>query len=259
MSGASRSLSAARSTARRRSSTTASTQTALWLRCGDDATVVSVVPTTLLRLLDAGLAAPPALRAALVGGAPVPPPLLARAGQAGVRAIETYGLTEACSQVTTAGRPLFCTSVAIAADGEILVAGPTVAPAARRAIVGRPAGDWLATGDIGVLEDGVLRVSGRKADTIVTGGENVAPAAVEAVLAAHPAVAEAAVHGRADAEWGEAVAATVVLREGMTATAEDLERHCRAALAAYEVPKAFAFVARLPRTPSGKLLRRELT
>ena len=110
-----------------------------------------------------------------------------------------------------------------------------------------------------MLEDGVLRVSGRKADTIVTGGENVAPAAVEAVLAAHPAVAEAAVHGRADAEWGEAVAATVVLREGMTATAEDLERHCRAALAAYEVPKAFAFVARLPRTPSGKLLRRELT
>ncbi len=215
-----------------------------------DATVVSLVPTTLARLLDAGLQAPPALRCALIGGAPVPPALIERSEAAGVPTTETYGLTEACSQVTTAGRPLFCTRVDLAADDEILVSGPTVAPAS---------GPVLRTGDLGSWDsDGRLVVTGRKADTIVTGGENVAPTEVEAILADHPAVAEAAVFGAPDAEWGEAVVAVVVLRDGFTITDDDLREHCRARLAAFKVPKRYSVVAELPRTPSGKLVRSRL-
>lgn len=223
------------------------------LAAPDGPTLISVVPTMLARLLDAGLRRPPALRAALVGGGPIPPALLERAQEAGVRCVTTYGMTEACSQITTGGPPLFCTRVRIGGDGEILVQGPTVAP-------GAIADDgWLHTGDLGALDDeGNLRVTGRLADTIVTGGENVAPAEVEAVLEAHPAVAEAGVHGRPDDEWGEAVVATVVLRDGMHADADELRAHVRERLAAFKVPKAIAFAGALPRTASGKLLRREL-
>jgi O-succinylbenzoic acid--CoA ligase len=234
-----------------------------------DITLVSVVATTLARLLDAGLERPPALRCALTGGGPVPAALVARARTAGVPISLTYGLTEACSQVTTtpvaaldevptdplsAGPSLFCTRVQTSTDGEIMVAGPTVAP-------GSADGDgWLRTGDLGVIdEDGRLRVTGRKADTIVSGGENVAPAEVEAVLEAHPDVLEAAVLGRADPRWGEAVTAIVVIRPGVVLEAETLRAHCARALAAHKVPKRVSFAREpLPRTGSGKLLRKEL-
>ena len=215
----------------------------------DDATIVSLVPTTLKRLLDAGLREPPALRWALLGGAPIPDALLDRAREALVPVAPTYGLTEACSQVTTHGVPLFCTRVRLAEDREILVSGPTVA-----------GGGELHTGDLGAWRaDGTLAIVGRKADTIITGGENVAPAAVEAVLEAHPAVAEAAVLGREDPEWGEAVTALVVLHEAGAATPEDLRAHAARRLARHEVPRAIELRGEpLPRTPSGKLLRREL-
>jgi O-succinylbenzoic acid--CoA ligase len=184
----------------------------------------------------------------LLGGAPIPPALAERARAAGVAVTETYGLTETCSQVTTGGPPLFCTRVRIAADGEIVVSGPTVA-----------GGGELRTGDLGELDErGHLRVTGRKADTIITGGENVAPAEVEAVLSEHPAVAEAAVHGRPDPEWGEAVVATVVLRAEAAVSADELRAHAAARLAPFKVPKAVAFADALPRTPSGKLLRGRL-
>jgi O-succinylbenzoic acid--CoA ligase len=188
----------------------------------------------------------------------VPPALLERAGAARVPLAQTYGLTQACSQVTTsaigepstAGPPLFCTTVEIAGDGEVLVSGPTVAPGATRAD-GR-----LHTGDLGTLDDhGRLHVTGRRSETIVTGGENVAPAEVEAVLEAHPAVAEAAVHARPDPEWGEAVVATVVLHDGMHVDAADLRAHCRDTLAGFKVPKAIETAPELPRTGSGKLRR----
>ncbi|MFP5364602.1 MAG: AMP-binding protein [Thermoleophilia bacterium] len=217
------------------------------------ATLVSVVPTTLARLLDAGLRHPPQLRHALVGGAPISPALLERAGAAGVPTVTTYGLTEACSQVTTGGPPLFCTRVRIGSAREILVAGPTVAPAAL--------GDdgWLHTGDEGALdEEGNLTVTGRAGDTIITGGENVAPAEVEAVLESHPAVAEAAVHGAPDPAWGERVVATIVLRSGRNATEEELRGYCRVRLAGYKLPRVYRFSPELPRTASGKLLRRSL-
>ena len=213
----------------------------------DDATIISLVPTTLTRLLDAGLAEPPGLRWALLGGAPLPEALLGRAAEAKVPVAPTYGLTEACSQVATFGVPLFCTRVDLEDDGEIVVSGPTVA-----------GGGPLRTGDLGAWRRGRLEIVGRKADTIVTGGENVAPAEVEAVLERHPSVVEAAVFGRPDAEWGEAVVAQVVLASD--ASAEDLREHASASLPAFKVPKAIEIRADpLPRTASGKLLRRELS
>jgi acyl-CoA synthetase (AMP-forming)/AMP-acid ligase II len=93
---------------------------------------------------------------------------------------------------------------------------------------------------------------------ILTGGENVAPAEVEAILAAHPAVAEAAVFGRDDPEWGEAVTALVVPREGEAVEAAELRDHCAERLASFKVPKAIELVETLPRTESGKLRRAEL-
>ena len=217
-------------------------------RAEGGATMVSLVPTTLQRLLDAGLREPPALRWALVGGAPVTPALVGRAAAHSVPVATTYGLTESCSQVTTLGAPLFCTDVRLAEDGEILVSGPTVAPGA---------GPVLATGDLGAwAADGILYVVGRKSDTIVTGGENVAPTEVEAVLEGHPAVAEAAVHGVPSREWGEAVVATVVVRDDVSE--EDLRAHCAARLASFKVPKAIRFADALPRTRSGKLERGRL-
>ncbi|HEX6390943.1 MAG TPA: AMP-binding protein [Solirubrobacteraceae bacterium] len=219
----------------------------------DGVTLVSLVATTLSRLLDAGLQRPPRLRCALTGGGPVPPALVRRARAAGVPLAQTYGMTEACSQITTqapgdaqddAGPPLFCTRVWAAADGEIHVAGPTVA------------GGELATGDLGSLDGDRLTVTGRKAETIVSGGENVAPQEVEAVLAEHPAVVEAAVFGRPDPQWGEAVVAAVVLCAHVTEA--QLREHCAGQLAGFKVPKAIAFVAELPRTPSGKLRRAAL-
>jgi o-succinylbenzoate---CoA ligase len=215
------------------------------------ATLVSVVPTTLARLLDAGLRHPPRLRAALVGGAPIAATLIERATAAGVPTVSTYGLTEACSQVTTGGPALFCTRVRIGAAREILVAGPTVAPGALSD------DGWLHTGDEGTLDDaGNLSVTGRAGDTIITGGENVAPAEVEAVLESHPAVAEAAVHGAPDPEWGERVVATVVLQAGQAATEEELRGYCRVRLAGYKMPRVYRFSSALPRTASGKLMRR---
>jgi o-succinylbenzoate---CoA ligase len=222
-----------------------------------DATLASLVPTQLARMLDRGATPGPRLRAILLGGAAADPALLARAAAAGWPVAPTYGLTQACSQVTvgepgdtqTSGRALPGVRVMLAPDGEILVEGPTVA-----------GGGTLRTGDLGCLDDrGRLIVAGRKADTIVTGGENVAPAEVEAVLLAHPAVAEAAVFGRPDPEWGEAVTARVVLRDGAAATEAELRAWARERLAAFKVPKAIAAVEALPRTGSGKLLRRELT
>jgi O-succinylbenzoic acid--CoA ligase len=221
---------------------------------GQGITLVSLVATTLARLLDAGLGNAPSLRWALTGGGPVPATLVRRARGSGVPVSLTYGLTEACSQVTTGGPPLFCTRVQIAPDQEILVRGPTVAPK-------QPGPDgWLHTGDLGSLEaDGRLEVTGRKTDMIVSGGEKIAPVAVEAVLEAHPQVLEAAVLGRADPGWGEAVTALVVVRPDASLDGDSLRAHCAERLAPYKVPKRVELVAGpLPRTSAGKLLRRAL-
>jgi o-succinylbenzoate---CoA ligase len=128
------------------------------------------------------------------------------------------------------------------------VRSPTVAP---------QAGPVLRTGDLGELDaEGRLKVTGRRSETIVTGGENVAPTEVEAVLEAHPAVAEALVEGRPDPQWGEAISARVVLKDGAALAESDLREFCAGRLAGFKVPKTIRFVPELPRTPSGKLLRR---
>ena len=216
-------------------------------------TLVSLVPTMLARLLDAGLERPPTLRWALLGGGPIAPALLSRAADAGVPVAPTYGMTEACSQIATFGWPLAGVEVVTAEDGEVLVRGRVVS-------AGAVSGDgWLHTGDLGRFDDrGRIEIIGRSSETIVSGGENVAPAEVEAVLLEHPAVADAAVHPRPDPEWGEAVVATIVLRDGLAVSPDELKAHCATRLAGFKVPKAFGFAPGLPRTPSGKLLRRKL-
>jgi len=230
---------------------------------GDGATVLSVVATQLARLLDAGVDLLP-LRAVLVGGGPVPREVLEEAIGRGATVVQTYGMTETASQVTTlapadaarkigsAGRPLLTTHLRIK-DGEILVQGPTVAPGVA------DEDGWLHTGDLGRIDDeGFLYVTDRLGDVIVTGGENVIPAEVEEVLRDHPDVVDAAAIGRADPEWQEAVVAVVVARDGVLLDAEDLRRHCGERLASFKVPKRFEFASELPRTASGKLIRREL-
>jgi o-succinylbenzoate---CoA ligase len=166
--------------------------------------------------------------------------------------VTTLAPADAARKVGSAGRPLLTSHVRIE-DGEILVQGPTVS---RGAI--DPDG-WLHTGDLGHIDDeGFLYVTGRRTEVIVTGGENVMPAEVEAVLLSHSAVADAAVVGRPDPEWQEAVCALVVLADGAEAGEEELQEHCASALARFKVPKQVDFVSGLPRTASGKLLRGQL-
>src|SRR3954451_20047016 len=208
-----------------------------------EATVVSLVPTMLRRLRAAGLRRAPALRAALIGGGPVPGDLLDWGEEIGLPLLQTYGMTETCSQIATASpgsraaRPLPDVELRIGDGGEILVRGPMVSAGALSEEDG-----WLHTGDRGSLDpDGSLHVSGRIKDTIVTGGENVAAAEVEEALVAHPAVADAAVVGRPDPEWGEAVTAFVVVSDAAVADAE-LASWCRGRLAGYKVPRAIVRV-----------------
>jgi O-succinylbenzoic acid--CoA ligase len=229
----------------------------------DRISVVSLVATMLTRLLEVGadLSGP---RAVLIGGGPVPEEALEEAIGRSATVVQTYGLTETCSQVTTlapgearrklgsAGRPLLTTHLRIQ-DGEILVQGPTVAPGHA------DADGWLHTGDLGRIdEEGFLYVEDRIDDMIVSGGENVVPAEVEKVLLRHPEVADAAVVGREDPEWQQAVTAIVVLEDGSAVTPDELRHHCAEALAGFKVPKRVELAAALPRTPSGKLMRRAL-
>ncbi len=230
----------------------------------DGVTLISLVSTALARLLEAGadLSAP---RAILVGGGPVPAEVLEEARGRGASVVQTYGLTEAASQVATlspddadrklgsAGRALLTTHLRIE-DGEILVQGPTVAPGYA------DADGWLHTGDLGRIDDeGFLWVEGRSDDLIVTGGEKVMPEEVEEVLLRHPDVAEAAVVGREDPEWQQAVTAVIVPADRRAGDPEALRAHCAGALAAHKVPKRFEFVSELPRTAAGKIRRADVS
>jgi O-succinylbenzoic acid--CoA ligase len=251
----------------------------------DGVTIVSVVSSMLRRMLDAraGRPYPPTLRHVLLGGGPTPLPLLEECRRRGVPVVQTYGLTETASQAATlppedalrkpgsAGKPLLPTELRIERDGrpvpigeagEIVVRGPTVTPgyADRPEETARALrGGWLYTGDIGRLDDdGYLYVLDRRSDLIISGGENVYPAEIEAVLAAHPAVAEAGVAGQDDARWGRVPVAFVALRPGAAATPEELIAFCRERLARYKVPARVHVVDALPRNAAGKLLRHKL-
>lgn len=231
-------------------------------------TLMSLVPTMLARLLDAGGLEPlRRLRAILVGGGPAPADVVQCWTGLGLNVCPTYGLTETCSQVTvvppgravdlggTAGLVGPHASISVVA-GEIVVSGPCVSPGyVNPALTPAPDGRSFPTGDLGRLEDGVLTVLGRRDDTILTGGENVRPEEVEAVLLQHPRVGDAAVAARPDPLWGEVVAAWIVA-DGVTGS--ELEGWCRERLPTFKVPRRWSFLERLPRSEGGKVLRRLL-
>jgi O-succinylbenzoic acid--CoA ligase len=248
-------------------------------------TIVSVVATMLQRMLDArnDCPYPPTLRCVLVGGGPVPQPLLERCAKLNVPVLQTYGMTETASQVATlapelalaklgsAGKPLFPTGLKIMTEGKVLLPGEVGEIVVRGAVVSpgyfkreaetRKAWQkgWFHTGDLGRLdEEGFLYVVDRRTDLIISGGENVYPAEVEAVLLAHPAVEEAGVYARADDRWGQVPVAAVKLREGKTITETELILWCQSRLARYKVPRQIEFRDNLPRNAAGKLVRRLL-
>ncbi|GIU98880.1 MAG: 2-succinylbenzoate--CoA ligase [Actinomycetota bacterium] len=226
-----------------------------------DARFTAVVPTMLRRLLDAGVDLS-GFRAILVGGAPLPSELRARAETAGARIVETYGLTESCGGVVYDGVPLPGVEVRIGGDGGIRLRAPTLMRGYRADPEGTAAAltrdGWLLTGDAGVLDErGRLHVVGRLDEAITTGGERVWPQEVEAVLAAHPKVAEVVVGGRPDPEWGQRVVAWVVPTDPRDPpTLSELREAAAARLARYKAPRELVLVPALPRTRSGKLRRR---
>ena len=233
------------------------------------ATLASLVPTMLARVLDAhpGWIPPGRLRAVLVGGAAAPPRLLARAAERGLPIILTYGLTETCSQVVAtpyadrfapldrgAGRPLPGAMVRVV-DGRIEVRGPMLMAGYWNAPPLAP-GAWFDTGDLGAFDaDGFLHLHARRADLIVTGGENVYPAEVEAELERCPGIAAAAVFGLPDETWGQTVAALLVADRAQPPDDAALARWIEARLAPHKRPRQIAFVPRLPQTAAGKLDR----
>jgi acyl-CoA synthetase (AMP-forming)/AMP-acid ligase II len=209
------------------------------------------------------------------------PALMARAEEAyGAPMLEAYGMTEASHEMTanplppaerrpgTVGVPTGARmrlldpeweDVPAGSPGEVAVSGPGITPG----YVGNPEANaesfrdgWFRTGDLGVLEDGYLRLVGRLKELIIRGGENIAPAEVEDVLKAHPAVADAAVFGVPDEKYGEVVAAAVALAG--EADERALVEHCRRHLTAVKVPAVVHILDEIPRTATGKLQRRRV-
>jgi O-succinylbenzoic acid--CoA ligase len=215
----------------------------------DGATLVSLVATALRRI-DPGL-----FRTIVLGGS-APPRALPD------NVVTTYGMTETGSGVVYDGVALDGVEVRIAPEsGEILLRGPMLLRAYRDGSDPKDAGGWLATGDIGSLDPdtGLLAVEGRAGDLIISGGENVWPTAVEAVIAELPSVDEVVVVGRSDPEWGQRVVAVVVPVDPATPPAlEDVREAVKARLGPWAAPKALEVVDCLPRTAIGKVRRREV-
>ncbi len=253
----------------------------------DRITIISVVAVMLQRML-ADLDArqksyPDTLRCVLLGGGPAPQPLLEDCAARHIPVVQTYGLTESCSQAVTlspadalrklgsAGRPLLPVQLRImhedmiAAPGEpgvICLKGPSITagydhrPEATQQAI---SDGWLSTGDIGYLDaEGYLYVLDRRSDLIISGGENVYPAEIEALLLSHHDVEEAGVCGQSDPQWGQVPIAFVHLKPNSSATDSTLLIYLQQRLARYKLPRAIYIVSQLPRNSSGKLLRREL-
>ncbi|MBS1847312.1 MAG: AMP-binding protein [Actinobacteria bacterium] len=251
-----------------------------------------VVPTMLARIVDAldgDRADVPALRSLAYGGAPTPRQVIERALEAfvGVDFVNAYGLTETASTIallgggdhraafadpdpavrarlSSVGRPLPGVEIAVVDDdgntvdpgvvGDVLVRGAQVSGE----YLGHDRADgWFATRDRGHLDaDGYLFLDGRADDTIIRGAENIAPAEVEDVLVSHPAVRDCAVVGVPDPEWGQRIAAAVVVDDGAIVTAEELRDWVRSRLRGSRTPDVVTFRDELPYTDTGKLLRR---
>jgi long-chain acyl-CoA synthetase len=239
--------------------------------------VWAAVPTMVSRVLDAaGDHDLSCVRSVTMGGAPVSRALRERVRDVFPAVVRgagvSYGLTEAGGVVAagigpaladrpgSVGRPLPLVEVRIA-DGEILVRSAAVMTG-YWGVAENPVGPdgWLCTGDLGHLDDeGYLFVDGRAKDVVIRGGENISCPRVEAVLAAHPAVAEVAVVGLPDADLGERVAAVVVLRSGHPCTADALDAFARRELAPFEVPASWWVRDEpLPVNAAGKVVKSEL-
>ena len=219
--------------------------------------VVSMVPTMMSRVLDVDPGPYDGLKAVLLGGGPIPDRVLDRAGAAGLPVLPTYGLTETAGQVATLrpgapienkAHPLPGVDIRIDPDDRIAVRGPMLSPG----YVGEPdrgAEDWLVTGDLGTIDDdGALRVTGRADTIIVSGGENIDPAVVEAALLRVEGVQEALVAGLTSEEWGMEA---VCLYVGQANPAR-VETALRQILPGFMIPKRWRQVAGLPMTPLGK-------
>ncbi len=253
----------------------------------EECTVAFSVPTQITMLTetrDWGMPLP-SLRFLISGGAPCPPALAARVRASGIRFREGFGLTEcgpncfAMSDLEAERRPgavgwpapflemrLVGTDgsdVATGEPGELLVRGPQMFAgyfrnSARTAEV-LDADGWLHTGDIAARDvDGAFRICGRRKDMYISGGENVFPGEVEAVLCECEGVTEAVVVGVADAKWGEVGRAFVVARPGAVVSGEQVIAHARSRLAGYKIPKAVVLLIEMPRLGSGKVDRAAL-
>jgi acyl-CoA synthetase (AMP-forming)/AMP-acid ligase II len=250
----------------------------------EDVTNAMVVPTMLARIMAVhGDRCVPSLRTLAYGGAAMPPRIIEAALRQWphVGFVNAYGLTETSSTVSvlgpddhraalssddpevrarlhSAGRPVPGVEVEIR-HGRIWIRGEQVSGEYAGAGPAVDARGFFDTRDSGRLDDaGFLFVTGRVDDTIIRGGENIAPAEIEDVLLRHPDVVDAAVVGVPDEEWGQRLEAVVVCTPGPTPDPEDLRAHVRAALRSSKTPDRIVFRAQLPRTPTGKLLRRDV-
>lgn len=230
-------------------------------------THLSLVAVMLGRLLDAGLTRHH-LRLILVGGGPVPRPLLEEAEHRQLPIAQTYGMTETCSQVATllpsealthlgsSGQAISPTNIRINLDGEIEVKGPTVTPGyynESNANAWTEDGYWQ-TGDLGMIRDGYLYVFDRRSDLIISGGENIYPAEIESVLLRCSGIEDVGVSSKPDATWGAVPVAYIVGTYDEREVIELLNHH----LAKYKHPKALIPVTELPRNANGKLMRHRL-
>lgn len=212
------------------------------------------------------------LRAVWAGSSLIPAPLVEAFHARGVPVCNVYGATEtgpfsialpperAFDHVGSCGWPAPGVEVRSgAAHGdavELELRGPSVVARYWPDLAATDAEGWFATGDLAQqAADGSWRIVGRARDLIISGGENIHPAEIEQALAAHPAVAEAAAFGMADAKWGEVVAVAVVLRGGAVATEAELRDHLAQRLARFKLPRRWFFRAQLPKTALGKLQR----
>jgi acyl-CoA synthetase (AMP-forming)/AMP-acid ligase II len=258
-------------------------------------TSAMVVPTMLARVLDVDAdRSVPSLRSLAYGGAPMPARVIERALREwpDVDFVNAYGLTETSSTVTVLGpeehrAALACEDPAVRARlgsagravpgieievrdglGEPVPAGtPGLIWVRGEQVSGEYAGSgpvvdergFFCTRDQGRLDaEGYLFVEGRVDDTIIRGAENIAPAEVEDVLLRHPDVRDAVVVGVPDEEWGQRIEAAVVVRPGSPLTPDELRSFARSSLRGSRTPDRIAFWAELPRTVTGKLLRREV-
>jgi O-succinylbenzoic acid--CoA ligase len=211
-----------------------------------NATLVSLVPTALARL------DPRWFRVIVLGGSAAPADLPANV-------VTTYGLTETGSGVVYDGVPLDGVDVGVGDDGEISLRGPMLLRAYRHGGDPKTPDGWFPTGDLGSWDGARLTVHGRRGDLIISGGENVWPDPVERVLLGHPAVAEVAIAGRPDPEWGERVVAFVVPRDAADPPVLDaLRDYVKAELPPWCAPRQLVLLDALPRTALGKVRRADL-